>query len=153
MEGIWYFHYGGSWYRGCTDGHVQCFLVARKTEPPLGIKASKFMLRRRECVICHMMAFLLEAGDGYRFFTASPLLCAASANHRVFGFRRAGLRMPDYAFQTAPLLSYLLEAPYIPSHVPVSHDIGSGFVSCQVGPACSTVEVQLTTWLKSHLAA
>ncbi|CAL1151905.1 unnamed protein product [Cladocopium goreaui] len=44
------------------------------------------------------------------------------------GISVGGLRMPDYAFQTAPLLSYLLE----------------------VGPACSTVEVQLTTWLKSN---
>ena len=68
-----------------------------------------------------------------------PLLCAASANHRVVAwwvFRRTGLRMPDYAFQSAPLLSYLLEALYFPDFPNTSKqrplDIGSS-PSCQAG--------------------
>jgi len=44
------------------------------------------------------------------------------------GISVGGLRMPAYAFQSDDLIHYLL----------------------QVGPACSSVEVQLTTWLKSN---
>lgn len=65
-----------------------------------------------------------ESGRGLQVYVAKK----RALDLPYDGISVGGLRMPAYAFQSDDLIHYLL----------------------QVGPACSSVEVQLTTWLKSN---